>query len=118
MTPLQVVQRQFDAYNQRDLDAFTACYSESVQVYRPPLLQPALQGRAAFAAFYQSQRFNLPALKAELLNRMVLGSTVIDHERIHGLGDTGALPVEMAVVYLVQDGLIQTVHAYPTTAAA
>ncbi len=113
MQPLQLAQRQFDAYNARDLAGFIACYSETVQVFRPPAPLPTLSGKAAFAQFYQTQRFNLPHLKAELLNRMVLGNTVIDHERIHGIG---AQVLEMAVVYLVQDDLIQTVYAYPASA--
>lgn len=109
MTPLQLVQRQFDAYNARDLAGFLACYSDSVQVFRPPSPLPALVGKAAFTEFYATQRFNRPALRAELVNRMVLGNTVIDHERIHGIGPG---TVEMAVVYLAQDGLIHTVHAF------
>lgn len=113
MTPLQLAQQQFDAYNARDLAAFVACYSESVQVFRPPASAPTLTGKSAFAEFYATQRFNRPALRAELVNRMVFGNTVIDHERIHGLGGLGEQPLEMAVVYLVQDDLIQTVHAYP-----
>lgn len=111
MSPLQLAQRQFDAYNARDLAAFIACYGDHVQVFRPPAAQASLSGKAAFAAFYASERFNRPELRAELLNRMVLGHTVIDHERIHGVN---AEPLEMAVVYLVKDGLIQTVYAYPT----
>lgn len=110
MTSLQLAQQQFEAYNAHDLAAFVACYSDSVQVFRPPAPQPTLVGKAAFAEFYATQRFNRPALRAELVNRMVLGTTVIDHERIHGISE---LPLEMAVVYLVQHGLIQTVHAYP-----
>ncbi len=113
MTALQVVQGQFDAYNRRDLAGFIACYGDAVQVFRPPAAQPTLSGKAAFAAFYATQRFNLPDLRAELVHRMVLGNTVIDHERIHGIG---AQVLEMAVVYLVQDGLIQSVHAFPATA--
>ena len=113
MTPLQLAQAQFEAYNARDLAAFVACYSDSVQVFRPPVPQPTLVGKAAFAQFYETQRFNLPGLRAELVNRMVLGNTVIDHERIHGIGEQ---PLEMAVVYLVQDGRIQTVCAYPASA--
>lgn len=110
MTPLQLAQAQFEAYNARDLAAFVACYSESVQVFRPPANAPTLVGKPAFSGFYATQRFNRPALRAELVNRMVFGNTVIDHERIHGIGEQ---PLEMAVVYLVQHGLIQTVHAYP-----
>lgn len=99
-----VVQRQLDAYNARDLAAFTACYAEDVRVYRPPASEPVLGGRAALSAHYAASRFNRPALHAELLNRMVLGRTVVDHERVHGVDDA---PFEAAVVYEVNaDGLI------------
>jgi hypothetical protein len=102
-----VVQRQLDAYNTRDLARFVACYAEEVRVWRPPAAEPALAGREALAAFYAAHRFNLPALHAELVNRMVLGRKVIDHERITGLADT---PLEAAAVYEVNDqGLIAAV---------
>lgn len=106
MTPESLVQTQLDAYNAHDLKAFTACYSDGILVYRPPMAEPALAGKAAFADFYATQRFNLPALHAQVLDRMVLGSKVIDHERITGLGDA---PLEAAAVYEVTDGLISTV---------
>ena len=35
MNPESVVQRQLDAYNDRDLDRFMACYSDEVQLFRP-----------------------------------------------------------------------------------
>jgi hypothetical protein len=102
------VQRQLDAYNDHDLDRFVAEYTDDVQVFRPPATEPVLQGKAAFAAHYAANRFNLPALHAELVNRMVLGNKVIDHERITGLpGDGG--PVDAAAVYEVADGLIRRV---------
>jgi hypothetical protein len=107
--PERIVQRQLDAYNARDLPAFVACYSEQVGVYRPPAAEPAFSGRAAFAEFYATQRFNHAGLQAQLLNRMVLGSRVIDHERIHGVRE---LPFEVAVVYEVADGLIQRVWSF------
>lgn len=106
MTPESLVQTQLDAYNAHDLKAFTACYSDGILVYRPPMAEPALAGKAAFADFYATQRFNLPALHAQVLDRMVLGNKVIDHERITGLGDA---PLEAAAVYEFTDGLISTV---------
>lgn len=112
MTPQDLAQRQFDAYNARDLAAFIACYSDTVQVFRPPAVQPTLDGKAAFAEFYRTQRFNLPQLKAELVHRMVLGNKFIDHERIHGIGDA---VLEMAFVGVVQDDLIQTVYVFPAS---
>lgn len=100
---VEVVQRQLEAYNRRDLEAFVAAYHPDVQIYRLPALQPALVGHAALREFYATQRFNRPHLHAEVLQRDVLGNTVFDHERVSGIAD-GA--VEMMAVYEVSAGLI------------
>lgn len=100
------VQRQLDAYNARDLERFIAEYTEDVQVFRPPAPSPVLSGKQAFADYYAANRFNLPALHADVVNRMVLGNKVIDHERITGVGDG---PIEAAAVYEVSGGLIRAV---------
>lgn len=105
-TAVEVVQRQVDAYNARDLDRFVAQFSDDVEVFRPPSAQPAISGKAGLAEYYAANRFNLPALRAEILNRIALGSRVIDHERIHGVRDE---PFEVAAVYDVVDGFIRTV---------
>lgn len=109
MTPEALVQAQLDAYDAHDLQAFIACYSEDIKVYRPPAAEPVLAGKAAFADFYATQRFNRPALRAQVLNRMVLGNKVVDHERIAGLGDA---PLEAAAVYEIKGGFISTVWFY------
>ena len=107
--PAAIAQRQLDAYNARDLQRFLAEYSDDICVYRPPAAEPTLQGKAALAAHCASQRFNLPGLHAELVNRMVLGNKVIDHERISGVRDR---PFDVAAVYEVVDGLICTAWFY------
>lgn len=106
MTPEQAVQHQLDAYNARDLVRFLAAYAEDVVVYRLPSHEPAFTGRAQLGEFYRTQRFNLPALRAELVNRMVIGNVVIDHERVHGVRER---PFEVAAAYRVVDGLVRTV---------
>ena len=98
MTPEDYAQRQLDAYNDRDLERFVAQYTEDVEVYRLPSAEPVLVGKAAFAEHYRTQRFSLPNLHAELVNRMVFGNKVIDHERVTGLGDG---PSEVAAIYEV-----------------
>lgn len=109
MSPEAIVQHQLDAYNARDLARFLASYAETVRVYRPPAAEPAIEGKAAFAAFYATQRFNRVNLHAELVNRMVLGNKVIDHERITGVRDS---PFEIAVVYDVAGGLVQCTWSF------
>ena len=100
------VQRQVDAYNAHDLERFVAQYSNDVQVFRPPSTEPVLKGKAAFSAHYAGKRFNLPNLRVTIVNRMVAGNRVVDHERITGL-EPGM--VEAIAVYEVRDELIQRV---------
>ena len=100
MTPEQAVQHQLDAYNARDLARFLEVYEDDVVVYRLPSKEPAFTSRGQLAEFYRTQRFNLPALRAELMNRMVIGNVVIDHERVHGVRDR---PFEVAASYRVVD---------------
>lgn len=107
--PAAVVQRQLDAYNRHDLDAFMATYREDAKVWRMPSTAPALDGAAAIRAFYRDERFNRPQLHAQLLGRRVVGRTVADHERVIGLRDT---PIEALAVYEVIDGRIANVWLF------
>lgn len=102
-SPVDVVQKQLDDYNRRDLAAFVANYADDITVYRLPGTEPSIAGKAAFAKVYETTRFNLPGLRAELVNRIAFGNKVIDHERIHGVKPE---PFEVAAAYEVRDGLI------------
>jgi hypothetical protein len=104
------VQRQLDAYNAKDLTAFISCYHPDIAIYRMPAAAPSLKGRAALEAFYKAERFTIAALRAEVLQRMVVGNKVIDHEKVYGMAEQ---PYEVMVVYEVQDGLIINAWFYP-----
>lgn len=104
--PQAPVQRQLDAYNAHDLQRFIAEYTDDVKVFRPPALEPVLSGKQAFAEHYAKNRFTLPELHARLVNRMVAGNTVVDHEDISGLPDGRK---DAIAVYEVVDGRIRTV---------
>lgn len=105
-TPSGLVQRQVEAYNARDLQRFVATFADDVEVYRLPSLEPTISGKAALAEFYSTQRFNKPGLRAEIVNRIAMGSKVIDHERVWGIQEQ---PLEVAAVYQVSGGLIRKV---------
>jgi len=109
VNPVDPVQRQLDAYNAHDLERFAAQYTDDIRVFRPPATEPILVGKQAFAKHYADNRFTLPNLHAELVGRMVSGTTVVDHERITGLQ---AGVVEAIAVYAVSEGLIHTVWFY------
>jgi hypothetical protein len=102
--PLDLVEQQLAAYNERNLDRFLEVFSEDIEVVRLPGTTPVLSGKAAFGRFYADSRFNLPGLRAEIVARLVAGNTVIDHETIHGIGDA---PQEIVVIYGIEDNLIR-----------
>ena len=110
MTPLECAEAQFHAYNARDLDAFLACFAEDVAGFSLPDMAQLLSGKAAYGAFYATHRFNRADLRAELLNRIVMGNKVIDHELIHGLGPE---PMETTIMFVVEHGLIAMVFSIP-----
>ncbi len=92
-----VTQAQLDAYNAQDLDAYCGYFTDDVVIADvggavSSTTLEALRERyaGAFAKF--------PGNKATLLNRMVLGNAVVDHERVDR-GD-GTTPVfEVAAIY-------------------
>jgi hypothetical protein len=96
--PEGFAQRQLDAYNARDLQRFLAEYTEDVLAFRLPSSEPVLVGKSAFAEHYRKNRFCLPGLHAELVNRMVFGNKVIDQERVHGVESEA---MEVAAIYEV-----------------
>ena len=94
--PAAFAQRQLDAYNARDIERFIAEYTEDVAAYRLGAAEPFLVGKAAFAEHYRRNRFTLPDLRAELVQRMVFGNKVIDQERVFGVQPQ---PMEVAAIY-------------------
>ncbi len=102
-----LAEAQLEAYNARDLDAFCACFAPDVEIYNFPD-QLVLRGAEAFRARY-AKRFKAPGLTAELLSRMVLGNTAIDHERIWFEGRELSTPVEAIAIYSAHESLISRV---------
>jgi hypothetical protein len=100
------VQRQLDAYNARDLERFLAEYADDVQVFRPPAREPVLSGKHALGEHYARNRFSLPDLHARLVDRIVTGNIVVDHEEISGLSEASLSAV---AVYEVVGDRIRTV---------
>ena len=114
--PEAFAQRQLDAYNARDLERFIREYAEDVTVYRMPDPEPVIVGRAALAAHYRDNRFNLPELHAKLVNRMAFGNKVIDQELV--LGVPGA-PLEVAAIYEVtEQGISKVWSSVPSSPKA
>ena len=112
LSPEMLAQGQLEAYNRHDLAAFLQFFAEDIQVFRPPTVVPALQGKPAFAEFYGAHRFGLPRLHAQVLHRVVAGNKVVDHERVVGLSGGPDDAIELIVVYEVTKGLISTMWGF------
>lgn len=104
--PDVVVQRQLDAYNARDIDALLATYAPDARQYEHPATLLAT-GAAAMRA-RMVLRFAEPNLHARLLQRVVMGNIVIDHEEVTRTFPEGSGRVDMVAIYEVVDGKIQS----------
>ena len=105
--PEAIVQKQLEAYNARDIDAFVATYADDVQLFEFPdkLL---MRGHDELREQYR-KTFADPRLHAEIVRRIVLGNTVIDHERVRVTFPDGPGTVEAVAIYEVRDGKIAAV---------
>ncbi len=98
-----LVQRQLDAYNARDLDAFADCYAAECVISG---LNGAITetGREALRRRYARTFAESPDNRARLLGRIHLGDVVIDHE--HVSCGPGKERFEVIAIYTVKDGRI------------
>ena len=99
-----IVQKQLEAYNNRDIDAFVKTYSFDIKLYNFPN-EVTTQGQAALKRQYASFFENTPDLNAEIVNRIVLGNKVIDKEKVTINGQT----FYAVAIYEVENGLIKKV---------
>lgn len=106
-TPTDLAQAQLDAYNQRDLSAFLLPYADSVAVYTFPN-QLQYRGKEQMRQVYGEMFENLPDLHCSLVNRMVLGNTVIDQESV--VFRKGEKPMQAIAIYKVKAGKIAEVY--------
>jgi imidazolonepropionase-like amidohydrolase len=80
-TPTALAQRQLNAYNFRNIDAFLEPYADDVELYDYPnkLLS---KGKEEMRKDYSKMFDNIPNLHCELVGRIVQGNIVIDKERV------------------------------------
>lgn len=108
--PVTVVQRQLDAYNARDLDAFLSTFADDAQGFELGGATPTMNGKAAIRTRYAELFARSPALNSALVNRIAFARAVIDHERITGRNGSPET-YEMIAIYEVEEGLIRRFHA-------
>ena len=106
-TAESVVQAQLEAYNARDIDAFIATYADDVKLFELPeklLSEGTAPMRERYGKLFKDDR-----LHATIVNRIVMGDTVADHERVRLTFPQGPGTVEAIAIYEVRDGKITKV---------
>ena len=105
------IQRQLDAYNAKDLEGLLAIYAEDAQMFEYPATLAAA-GRAELRQRFAG-RFQEPDLHAQLLNRIIMGNIVVDHELVTRTFVEGTGTIELTMIYEVQNGKIQRAWMIP-----
>ncbi|MCA8900418.1 MAG: nuclear transport factor 2 family protein [Hyphomonas sp.] len=103
----ELIQRQLDAYNQQNLAAFLDCYAEDAEL-GPLNGDVAQSGIGAIRQRHEDLFFQFPRNRAKLVNRIDLGSTVIDHEQVERA--PGGERFDVAAIYTIRDGKIVRVN--------
>ncbi|OEK03771.1 hypothetical protein BFP97_06170 [Roseivirga sp. 4D4] len=101
MSPEEIVQKQLDTYNARDIDGFMSVMADDVSLYNLGQSEPISSGYKAVRAIYKNLFEKSPKLNSVLADRIVMGNKVIDHEKITGrMGNDDIL--ELVVIYEVE----------------
>lgn len=105
-TPKSIVQKQVEAYNSHDLEAFLSCFSNSSEGYIFPdklLGKGKEEQRKVFKEFFA----NAPQAHAKIFKSISLGNYIINHEVATGM--PGDETIEAIVIYKVEKNLITKV---------
>ncbi|PYG59301.1 nuclear transport factor 2 family protein [Rhizobium sp. UGM030330-04] len=98
------VQKQLEAYNARDIDAFMGWWADDCQYYAFPAT--LLAGSAAEIRAHHIERFKEPDLHGKLLTRITVGNVVIDHETVTRNFPEGRGEIDVVCIYEVENGKI------------
>ncbi len=104
-SPEQLVQRQVNGYNARDIEAFLEPYSENFEIYDFPN-ELRKKGKKNIRDGYVELFKKYTKLHCEVVKRIVLKNKVIDHERITGISKK---PIEAIAIYEIKNGKINKV---------
>ena len=106
-SPKDLVQQQVNGYNARNIDAFLAPYAEDVEIYRFPNTLIS-KGKTKMIDTYKKLFEKTPDLHCEIVNRIINGNTIIDHERITGFSNKSI--IKTVAVYKIEHHKITKVY--------
>lgn len=105
-TPLALVQRQLNAYNARNIEAFLEPYADDVELYEYPD-KLFSKGKDKMRKDYQQMFEKLPDLHCEIKERTINGNVITDKEIVTGMGPN---KVEATAIYHIANNKISKVY--------
>ena len=102
-SPAKIIQKQVKAFNNRDLEGFVSCFSDNILVRRFPD-EKMYQGNDKMLENYKRFFENVKSSSVEVVNRIILGNTIIDEEISKVDGRDG----HQVAIYQVENGLISS----------
>lgn len=105
ITPEELIQKQVDAYNAHDLDAFVACFGKDIEFRTMDGNVNPEKGTVALRKGYADLFKRFPELRVKVLKRIRQGAYVIDQQQAEGMGPN---PVTVTAIYQIdQDKIIR-----------
>ncbi|NTJ44692.1 SnoaL-like domain-containing protein [Agrobacterium larrymoorei] len=98
------VQKQLEAYNARDIDAFMPWWAEDCEYYAFP--DTLLAANAAEIRARHVERFKEPDLQGKLLKRIVVDDVVIDYETVTRTFPQGIGEIDVICIYVIAESKI------------
>ena len=106
MSNVDIASAQLDAYNAQDLEKYVTYFTQDC-IVSGLNGTPTETSRDAIKARYAKAFAQFPQNKAELLSRIEVGNTVLDHELV--IRAPGGEQFEIIAIYTFRDGLIARV---------
>lgn len=103
-----IVQANLDAYNKGDIDGFMSYFSSEIEMFNFADGTQTAKGLTSVRAIYEPYFKASPDLHSTIIQRVVIGNKVIDHESITGrYGSDDVL--KLVLIYEVEEGKITKV---------
>jgi hypothetical protein len=108
ISPEQIVQKNLDFYNKRDIEGFMGSFSDSITFYNFSDNKITAMGLTEVRKLYTALFDSSPKLHSTILKRIVFDNKVIDHESIMGRRGSTDI-VELVLIYEVKNDKIYKV---------
>jgi hypothetical protein len=110
MSPEEVVQKQLETYNNKDIDGFISLFHPDAVIYALGTHEPMAIGKENIRLIYTNLFNQSPNLHSEIKQRIVFGNKVIDYENITGRKGSSEA-IELIMIYIVEGDFIKEAYS-------